>query len=441
MFCNCCGKRKTKWILDDAIINGNHGGYPSDGIDEYCDVEFEGIKVKIKKNADNFMRTIYGNKYMEWLPPVKRISHHKWTIVDFGPYVEKYDLPKNYYDYLSIIYTPEKLIHMQKLSFDMVDYISNICKSEQINYYLLDNNCLYKEYDIEDYGSLWQKPLTIALPRKDYEKLCNKLEKNDNNYYFLQNEKTDKKYHMKYSRFMLNCTYLRDASIPPHMEEKMANGFYINIIPLDYAPDNIKKHASFRRKIKLLNKLITIKQYQAIFVKKRIINNRVIRRLFVKIRYLLLKPLTSNKISKKLKKYLNKYNNTNYYIDSTGSVLGGIIIDKNIIGSGKEEEYNGHKFVFPSKINEYNKILFSDKEISDVKYKQYLRKNSPKYYRERFIDNLSKEFVENIEYRYKSCHLNYFDLDDYQYSILRYDNIKKKYLTNEEVLKTFSFKN
>ena len=123
----CTGKRKTNWIIDDSIINGNHGGYLSEGIDEYTDVQFEGITVMNKKNPDNFMKTIYGEHYKEWLPPASRISHHKWTKLDYGIYKNRYDLPENYKDSLSIDYTQEKLNHMKKLSFEIIDKVHEIC--------------------------------------------------------------------------------------------------------------------------------------------------------------------------------------------------------------------------------------------------------------------------------------------------------------------------
>ncbi len=441
LLCNCCGKRKTKWIMDDAIINGNHGGYPSDGIDEYTDVKFEGITVMNKKNADNFMRTIYGPKYMEWLPPVQRLSHHKWTIVDFGPHIEKYDLPENYNEYLSIIYTPTKLKHMQKLSFDMVSYISKVCKKNNLKYFMTNESCLYNEYNISEHGTLWNSPMTIALPRSDYDKLCKELEKNENKMYFLQNKKTDKKFHLNYSRFMINCTYMRDASIPLFIEEKMANGFYINIVALDYAPNNLGKQKSLRRKVKRLNHLLVVKSYQAVHKGKRKHDIRVLRRLFVKIRLLLLKPLSISRINRKLNKQLAKNKNTNYYIDSTGTLLKGKIFNKSIFGSGKEYEYNGYKLMFPSKLTDFNNMYFNDKEINETKHIKYLKENSPVYYRKKYVDSISNELLEKIEHRYKSCHLTYFDLDDYQLSILRYDNNKKKYLSNEELVKNFNFKN
>ena len=427
---HCVKKEKAKWIIDDAIINGNHGGYPIDGIEEYKDVKFEGITVMNKKNPDNFMRTIYGDKYMEWLDPVKRISHHKWTTIDFGPYVEKFDLASNYNEYISIVYTPEKLKHMQKLSFDMADYVAKICKKNKLKYFIADENCLYKEKEIEDYGSLWQEPLVLALPRNDYEKLCKILGKNDNDMYFLQNESTEKTYHYGHSKFMLNCTTLRDAAIPAEKNDAMNSGFYIDLIPLDYAPNDKKKQKWFRFKLKWYSRCVSIKWRKC--------NLRGLKKGSIKMKIIIFALFFTSlkRLQKKYNKLINMYKDTNYYIDSTVNI-GCNIFEKSIFGNGKEESYNGHKFVFPAKISEFNKIAFDKELINDLNHKSFLKKFSPKYYENRFINHVSSEFIENIESRYKACYLNYFDMDEYQLSVLRYDNKKDRYLTNEEVLKAY----
>ena len=430
----CCKKEKSKWILDDAIINGNHGGYPIDGIDEYQDVKFDGVTVMNKKNPYNFMETIYGPHYMEWLPPVKRISHHKWTIVDFGPEVEKYDLPSNYNDYLSIIFTPEKLKHMQSISLDMVDYVSDVCKKNKLKYYVSDRNCLFKEKEVEDYGSLWQHPTTIALPRSDYDKLCKILGKNDNYKYFLQNEETEENYHYNYSKFMLNCTFLRDVAVPIAIDDKIDNGFYISIVPLDYAPNDKRKQRWFNFRVKWYNRCISVKWRKC--------NLKGLKSGSIKMRILVFMLFFRRLkgLQKKYNKLINKYKNTNYYIDSSGSI-NNIIIDKSILGDGKEEKYNGHKLVFPSKLHDFNEIVFKKEYIKEMERNSFLKKYSPKYYENRFINHISQEFIDSIEMRFKACYLNYYDMEEYQLSVLRYDNIKDKYLTNEELLKEYKKNN
>ena len=167
---NCCGNKKTNWIMDNAIINGNHGGYQSFGIDEYEDVKFENITVMNKKNSHNFLRTIYGENYNNWLPPVARISHHKWCEMDFGIYEKNFKLPSNYADYLTINYTSEKLKQMKKLSLEMVSYIDDFCKKNNIKYYMMGKDVFNKIYDNNELSEYWLEPLKIAMTRENYNK-------------------------------------------------------------------------------------------------------------------------------------------------------------------------------------------------------------------------------------------------------------------------------
>ena len=92
MFCT----KKTNWMMDNAQINGNHGGYLAEGTDEYKEDYFEGLKVMVKKNPHNFLKTLYGPNYLPWLKPADRISHHRWRKLDFGLYEKNFNLPKNY---------------------------------------------------------------------------------------------------------------------------------------------------------------------------------------------------------------------------------------------------------------------------------------------------------------------------------------------------------
>ena len=113
------------------------------------------------------------------------------------------------------------------------------------------------------------------------------------------------------------------------------------------------------------------------------------------------------------------------------------IIPKSVFGTGKELTYNDHKLVFPSKLEEFYKIVYDKELIKDLDKKKYLKDNSPKYYRNLYVDNISQEFIDGIEYKYRACYLNYFDMDEYQLSVLRYDNVHNKYLTNKEILKQY----
>ena len=428
---HCCGNKKTDWIMDDAIINGNHGGYKSVDLDKYEDVMFEGVKVMSKKNSKNFLSTLYGKNFDKWLPPASRISHHKWTEVDFGVYKNKYDLPENYKDYLSIDYNYDKLKQMQKVSFDMVDRVDEICKKNNLKYFVVGLNSYIKAHDVDEYGNIWREPFKIAMPREDYDKFADICKEQLGNKYFYQSNETDQEYKYSYARIRLKYTYIRENKVPVRLEEKYDNGFYIKIIPLDNTSNNVKKAKKHKRKLRYLNHFLALKWHKGnitAFLKTGI---------KFKIKLLLILPFSLKSIMKKIEKERNKYSNieSNYYIDSTGYQLGGMVINKNIFKNGKELEYNGHKFVFPKDLNGYVKC--TDKEELENRYQEvktisYIKREFPESYLDKEYQ-CSDKTLKNISKKYSSCFLNYFDIEDYQLSILRYDEKNNKYLSNEEI--------
>lgn len=428
---NCCGRKKTNWIMDNAIINGNHGGYKSLGIDEYEDVYFEGIKVMNKKNSHNFLRTIYGENYNKWLPPTARISHHKWLDIDFGIYEKQFDLPKNYKDCLTITYSLKKLEHMKKISLEIIKEIDKICKENNIKYYMIGKDTFYKVHDIE-LSNYWLEPPKIIMPRNDYNKFEEICKKNNGEKYFLQSLNTDNNYKKIYAKFRLNYTYIRENYIPLFLQEKFANnGFFVKIIPLDNTSNNVAEQKKHLMRIKYLNHFITIKW------QKNTLGYFFRENIKFKIKYILLRPFSVKKLVKLLNKELSRYNDveTNNYIDSSGYQLKGLIINKDILGKGKVIKYNDIDVSIPSNFNKLEKLKneYISEIMTNVKEFDYVKKENQEYYNKFLSTYLSNKLLE-LQKRYSACYLNYYDIDEYQLSILRYDEKNDKLLSNDEII-------
>lgn len=451
----CCGNRKTNWIMDNAIVNGNHGGYLSEGMDEYTDVYFENIKVMNKKNPHNHMKTIYGDNYMEWLPPTDRISHHHWYLLNFGAYENYFDLPEEYEYYLTYKYNIEKIKQMQKVSFEMLDDIHKVCQKNGIKYYVSNINAYAKLKDADEYGDYFREPFVIAMPRQDYERFSQIAQKELGNKYFYQCSKTDETFLYPFARIRLNYTYIRETSIPKNIEDSYNNGFFITIIPLDNTSNKVKQRERHIKKIRHLNNFVILKWQNynlRYFLKKK---------FSIKLKMILLLPISLKRLLKSLEKTQRKYDNanTNYYVDSTGYQLDYRYIEKDILGEGSILSYNGHSLIFPSQKDKYIEYMEyienmssmstnkSDNHIypkftneGQLKRRQeindlsYVKKHFKESY-DTMIDKKIKDELNKIQKKYGRCSLTYYDIPDYQSSVLRYDENEKRYLNNEEIIR------
>lgn len=423
---NCCGKRKTNWILDDAIINGNHGGYPATGIDEYEDVLFNGIKVMNKKNCNNFLTTIYGNKCFEWLPIIQRISHHQWTNIDLGPYEKNFDLPKDYNNYISVKYTNLKHKHMQKISYEMINEVKQFCAASKIKYYLMDLSTYSYCKNVDNFSSYWLEPAKIYMLREDYDKFINTYPKK--NKYFLQTNKTDDAYKYTHARLRLNYTFITDKKMPSTIREEFHGGFFIEIIPLDKSSDNVKERNKIIKKVEKMNHKIEVKWLDSHLV------NLHKAPLKDKILWFELLSISQNKLIKKYDKYIKKLNDrkSEYYFNSAASSKS-MVFKYSTLGKGKDVKINNLNVRIPTKTNEYIEE-FEDK-FKDNLYINYIKNMSKK--KENNIKNIEsvieKEDV-NLTKLYSACNLTYYDMDEYQLTVLRYDEKKDKLLSNKEII-------
>lgn len=382
-----CTKGKTGWILDDSIIHGAYGGYPSKGVDEYTDVEFEGMTVMNKKDTHDFLVSLYGENYMAWLPPTKRISHHTWTVFNLGHYAEKYGLDESYKDFMTVSYTPAKLRQMKLVTDSMIDDIISVCDKHGINYAIPQFNKPDKGCEIDDIDSLWTQPSIIMMLRDDYDTFAGICEKEFNGRMSYQSHNTDPGYYYDYARVHLNYTQIRDKHMRAAAEKKLNRGFYVKIIPLDNycedeeAKDNFKSMRYWRRLLHL-----KWRTPDAGYFLKTSFKNKM--KLVLNHRYSL--EDMYNRVSSRAQAYNSS--ESPLCFDSSHQ-LGGVSFDKNEIISNREVEV-------PRNVTEAKTI---------------------------------DELIASVSKHYGPCYLTYYDEPDRQLSILRYDEKKDRLLSNEEL--------
>lgn len=384
---NTC-KGKTGWIIDDAIIHGDHGGYPSAGIDEYEDVEFEGITVMNKKNSVNFLKTIYGDHFNEWLPPAGRISHHTWTDIDLGKYAEEFGLDESYKDCMTIKYSFAKLKQMKVVSDMIVDEVRRVCEKYDIKYNIATLTEKAVMNSFPEINEVWTGPVKFLMLRKEYEKFAGICQKELGKKYFFQSHETEPEYYYEGARVRLNLTSIHDRKLRVSIEKELHDGFFVEIMPLDDCPE--KGSADFVRNVKRLRREAKVKWVTQCF------------NTFYNL------PMEDKK---------SIIRNRKYTLDE--------VFDRYIAAAHSCEDKDTG-LCFDSSMRMGGKI-FKKKELEGKIELPFLNKGT---YKAKNIE----EFIEGIWGDYGACYLNYYDIPDYQLSILRYDEKEDRLLSTEEII-------
>lgn len=122
---------------------------------------------------------------------------------------------------------------LQKIEFDILKIVIDICKELNLTYYLVCGSALGA---VKYNGFIpWDDDVDIALPRHDYKIFCEKAQAMMPNFYFLQNHKTDPYYPVMYSKVRdSRTTYIEKSTSHLFINQ----GVYIDIFPLDGYPND-----------------------------------------------------------------------------------------------------------------------------------------------------------------------------------------------------------
>lgn len=381
-------KGRTGWLIDNTIIKGDFGGFPSEGVEECKDVQFEGYTFMGKKDPHNYLCSLYSDRYGEWLPPAKRISHHSWGVFDLGEFATKYGLNDDYKKFMTTAFTPEKLRQMKTVSDMIVQKVFEICEKHDIHCTLADITETTVDPDIPGLSELWIRPATIMMLREDYGRFAAVCQEEFGNQFFYQTHETEPGYCYDYARVRLNYTRIRDRRIRYEIEKNINMGLFIKVIPLDNYVKGTDTEKTLK-KLRFWRRSLWLKWWTTEF---SIFLNRSFRD---KLRLIALSVFSLDDIIRKVDSYAQKYNDreSELCFDSTYQLDGKVFKKEKITNSDS----------LPVK-------------RSNIKASS--------------IDDI----LESVGKRFINCHLNYYDEPDHQLSILRYDEKNDKLLSNEEIL-------
>lgn len=408
-----CRNNPTDWILETAVINGNYGGMPVEERKEHILVEFEDQMFPVMKGYDTYLRRFFGNSYMKWLPPEKRVSHHKWAEADFGRFVREYnlDIPQDYEKYLVMKLNDERLEHVKKLNLEMCDEIKRICEKHNIEYYIVGEDALAKSYGVEEYGKFWRNDMSFAMKRPEFEKfekiVMDELDKK----YIYQSRETEEDYKFIYPKIRLDNSIFRDNKTVP---ADIHIGLWMNILILEKTSNNKDQRKKHYTQLRRINNLIRNKW---LYKNLRILK---IKSFKGKVMRLLLTPISMNTLYKKQQALINKYkdSNTDYYIESTCTKLSCYGVNKSFFQGGDKLEYLGHEYNFPNKIENFKDLFhYENSNIYFMKtLKELKAENLNEYYN--ITNSLTEEQLKKINNRIVVFSLGIYDHPDYMLSAI-----------------------
>lgn len=240
---------------------------------------------------------------------------------------------------------------IQKIEIEILDYVACICKQYRLMYFLVGGTLLGA---IRHKGFIpWDNDIDIAMPRNDYETLCEILRKSHDIKYKLIELRDDNTYYCPFVKVVNDKTILKENiggnSIMPL-------GVYIDIFPIDGIENNDKK--SVKRYLKIRDW-----SYRIANATLYIENLSFWRRLIKKIWQLLIVDVLKrekyfNKLVKLMKKY--PYGSTEYIVSTYGLRAEKEVIEYSVFAQTIQVEFEGKMYNAPVGYDKYLTQMYGD---------------------------------------------------------------------------------
>lgn len=153
-------------------------------------------------------------------------------------------------------YAPEVLQRLQRTEFSIAQTFFDFCRAHDLPAIALYGTVLGA---VRHGGFIpWDDDMDVGLLRRDYEKLLSLRHELPEGYELLAPEFTPG-YTLVFAKLCLKHTTFLEAS---HQERTYHSGIYIDIYPVDYAPEDAKEQQRQQRRCFLYARLTALAQYR-----------------------------------------------------------------------------------------------------------------------------------------------------------------------------------
>ncbi len=240
---------------------------------------------------------------------------------------------------------------LQSKLLEILIWFHKFCENNHLTYYLAFGTMLGA---VRHKGFIpWDDDIDVYMPRDDYERYLD-LTFNKKGKYVTESYRNGNKDYV----YSWTKVYDSETTLEEKLQKyKLVRGLYIDVFPLDGCGN------SFKKAEKIIKKCDFIKRYKIV----KFFTYKKERKFYKNCGVFLiniLPPYKGNflKINKRInEKYSRiKYNESIYVFDSAEPKKTRKIINKEVFGTPKLYEFEGHLFFGPEKSEEYLTITFGD---------------------------------------------------------------------------------
>ena len=221
------------------------------------------------------------------------------------------------------------LRELQKIELDALLWLDNICRSNDIHYWLTGGTLLGA---IRHKGFIpWDDDVDIGMLREDYDKFCKYCIDNPDSRYVFYSPETNKDYLYPYGKLIDATTVLYEKS-----DCGVQLGVYIDVFPFDNETANV-----LRRKIRhKIHFILDVLSTQVRVQNTECVDNK---RLIKRIENLILRIVGKRKITDWWVKLSKEFSNCDtHLVSQLWFYLESEVLDRKIYEETIDGEFEGH---------------------------------------------------------------------------------------------------